>query len=82
MEFGALALHDMHRHFRGTADGPRSAHDAEGPVETFPGLPPFGIYAKRGYVCSKADRFAQSTFDRSEYDFSSGEPTGDREHTN
>ena len=35
----------------------------------------------RGYVCSKADRFAQSTFDRSEYDFSSGEPTGDREHT-
>jgi hypothetical protein len=38
----------------------RSARDAEGPVETFPGLPPFGIYAKRGYVCSKADRFAQS----------------------
>ncbi len=51
MEFGALALHDMHRHFRGTADSPRSVRDAEGPVETFPGLPTFGIYMPNAVRC-------------------------------
>jgi ferredoxin-NADP reductase len=34
-----------------------------------------------GTVLSLDDRFAQPRFERSDYDFSSGEPLGDREYT-
>jgi hypothetical protein len=35
--------------FKGTAEGPLSAHDATGPVETSPRLPALGVYAKPGH---------------------------------
>jgi hypothetical protein len=38
-------------------------------------------WSKPGTVLSHDDRLAQPIFERNDYDFSSGEPTGDREHT-
>jgi hypothetical protein len=40
-----------------------------------------GVYAKPVTALSADDRFAEPRFEWSDYDFSSGEPAGKREHT-